>query len=44
MLPTLLVMEALATLPDADVLIGLDILLNCKTLLDGPARRFTIEF
>ena len=44
MLPTLLVMEALATLPDADVLIGLDILLNCKTLLDGPARQFTVEF
>ena len=38
------VMEAPAVLPDADVLIGLDILLDCKTLLDGPARQFTLEF
>jgi hypothetical protein len=40
----LLVMEALAVLPEADVLIGLDILLDCKMLLDGPAQRFTLEF
>ncbi len=40
----LLVMEAPALLPEADILIGLDILLDCKTLLDGPARLFTLEF
>ena len=27
-----------------EVLIGLGILLDCKTLLDGPARRFILEF
>ena len=27
-----------------DVLIGMDILLNCKLLLDGPGRQFTLEF
>lgn len=42
--PGLLAMEAPAVLPDADVLIGLDILLECKMLLDGPARHFTLEF
>lgn len=26
------------------VLIGMDILLDCKLLLDGPGRRFTLEF
>ncbi len=42
--PGLLVMEAATILPNADVLIGLAILLDCKMLLDGPARRFTLEF
>ena len=42
--PGLLVMEAPTLLPDADVLIGLDVLLDCKMLLDGPARRLTLEF
>jgi hypothetical protein len=42
--PGLLTMAAPAVLPDIDVLIGLDILLDCKMLLDGPARRFTLEF
>ena len=27
-----------------DVLIGLDFLLGCKFLLDGPARQFSLEW
>jgi hypothetical protein len=27
-----------------DVLIGMDVLQSCKTLIDGPAQRFTLEF
>jgi hypothetical protein len=42
--PDLLVMEMPTVLPDADVLVGLDVLLGCKLLLDGPAKRFTLEF
>lgn len=41
--PDLLVMELPSTLP-VEVLIGMDILLNCKMLVDGPARQFTLEF
>jgi hypothetical protein len=37
-------MELPALLPGADVLIGLDVLLTCKLILDGPARQFTLEF
>ncbi len=40
----LLVSELIAVLPDADVLIGLDLLLGGKLLLDGPARLFTLDF
>jgi hypothetical protein len=39
----LLVMELATALPDADVLVGLDVLLTCKLLLDGPARQFSLE-
>lgn len=42
--PTLQVTELSTSLPDTDVLIGLDVLLGCKLLLDGPAREFTLEF
>jgi hypothetical protein len=42
--PDLLVMELPTVLPDADVLIGLDILLTLRLHLDGPARRFTLDF
>ncbi len=41
--PSLLVMELARGFP-FDVLIGLDILLTCKLLADGPARTFTLEF
>src|SRR5262249_22732799 len=27
-----------------DVLIGMDVLLGCKLVVDGPSRRFTLEF
>jgi hypothetical protein len=40
----LLVMEMPSTIPGVEVLIGLDILLDCKLLLDGPGRQFTLEF
>ena len=38
------VMELPAQIPGIEVLIGMDILLDCKLLLDGPARQFTLEF
>jgi hypothetical protein len=40
----LMVTELATELPDAAVLIGLDVLLTCKFLLDGPAKQFTLEF
>lgn len=40
----LLVMELIDPPPDVDVLVGLDILLDCRLLLDGPARQFTLDF
>jgi hypothetical protein len=42
--PDLTVMETRPLANSIDVLIGLDILLNCKLLLDGPARQFHLEF
>ncbi len=42
--PDIRVSELATTLPDADVLIGLDLLLDIKFLLDGPARTFTLDF
>lgn len=39
----LLVMEMPTSL-STEVLIGMDVLSNCKMLLDGPARRFTLDF
>jgi hypothetical protein len=41
--PSLLVMELAPGFP-FDAIIGMDVLLTCKLLLDGPARRFTLEF
>jgi hypothetical protein len=42
-LPSLLVME-LPPGPSCDVLIGMDVLLGCKLIVDGPGRQFTVEF
>jgi hypothetical protein len=42
--PDLLISELPTLLPDADVLIGLDVLLGCRLHLDGPARHFTLDF
>jgi predicted aspartyl protease len=39
-----LVMELASALPGIDVLIGLDLLLELRFLLDGPARHFTLDF
>jgi hypothetical protein len=41
--PSLLATELAAPLPDADVLVGLNVLLQGKLMLDGPARRFSLE-
>jgi hypothetical protein len=41
--PTLSVMELTVPLPKVEVLIGLDFLLSCRFLLDGPARQFSLE-
>jgi hypothetical protein len=42
--PDLPVVELPAGLPDADVLIGMDVLLTCKLVLDSPRRQFALEF
>jgi hypothetical protein len=42
--PALRVTELAVALPDADVLIGLDLLLSGKLLLDGPAAQFTLDY
>jgi hypothetical protein len=41
---SLLVMDLPSALPNIEALIGLDILLGCRLLLDGPARQFTLDF
>jgi hypothetical protein len=41
--PDLLVTELPASLDDTDVLVGLDVLLQRRLLLDGPARSFALE-
>jgi hypothetical protein len=41
--PSLLVMD-LPPWVTCDVLIGMDVLLSCKTTIDGPAGRFAIDF
>jgi hypothetical protein len=42
--PDLLIMEWAAPPAGIDVLIGLDVLLGCQFTLDGPGRRFAIDF
>jgi hypothetical protein len=42
-LTSLLVME-LPPGPSCDVLIGMDVLMGCKLIVDGPGQRFTLEF
>jgi hypothetical protein len=41
---TLPVMELTTPLGTVEVLIGLNFLLGCKFLLDGPALKFSLEF
>jgi hypothetical protein len=41
---TLRVMELSDPIPGVEVLIGLDILLACRVVLDGPGRQFTLDF
>lgn len=43
-LPVVMVMEIPAPFPILDVLIGLDVLLTARLFLDGPGRRFTLDF
>ena len=42
-IPHLRVMELSLGIP-CDVLIGMDVLLQCRLLLDGPGRQFTLDF
>jgi hypothetical protein len=42
--PTLVVTQLAHTLPNLDVLVGLDILFELITNIDGPARRFSLTF
>jgi hypothetical protein len=42
--PQLLVTALAAPLDNADVLFELDLLLNCRLFLDGPALTFTLDF
>jgi Aspartyl protease len=42
-LPSLLVMELPPGLA-CEVLIGMDVLIGCKLLVDGPAQQFTVQF
>ena len=43
-LPSLQVLEVPGTLPNLDVLIGMDVLLTARLLVDGPGRTFTLDF
>jgi hypothetical protein len=38
------VLELPTSLPGVDVLIGLDVLLTCKLIVDGPGGHFTLDF
>ncbi len=42
-LTDLLVTELPSALP-VDVLIGLDVILGCRLIVDGPGRHFTLDF
>jgi predicted aspartyl protease len=42
--PDLVVMELPTSLPDVEVLIGLDVLLTGRLEIDGPAGQFTLVF
>jgi hypothetical protein len=43
-LADLQVTELSAVLTDADVLIGLNVILQCRMIVDGPARFFSLNF
>lgn len=43
-IPTVMVSTLATKLDEADVLIGLDVLLECNIFLEGPLRRFTFAF
>jgi hypothetical protein len=43
-LPTTWVQDMAEPLPDVHVLVGLNVLLECDFLLEGPLRRFSFEF
>jgi hypothetical protein len=40
----LIVMEMPSSIPGVDVLVGMDVLLGCKLVVEGPSRQFTVEF
>jgi hypothetical protein len=42
--PTLVVTELAHAPRGIDVLVGMDVMLTCLTLIDGPGRQFTLTF
>jgi hypothetical protein len=42
--PDLVVMELPSPIPGVQVLIGMDVLLDCRLVVDGPGRQFLLEF
>ena len=43
-IPTIAVQELQTVLPGADVLVGLNAMLECNFVLEGPARQFSFIF
>jgi hypothetical protein len=43
-IPDLTIMELPVTIPRFDAVIGLDVLLQTRLIIDGPAYSFTIDF
>lgn len=42
--PNLIVMALPTALPKIEVLLGLDLLMSCKLILDGPGKLYALDF
>jgi hypothetical protein len=42
--PTLVVMELPSAISGVDVLVGLDVLMKCQMILNGPAQQLILDF
>jgi hypothetical protein len=38
------VLELANPIPGVDVLVGMDVILTCKMMVDGPVGQFTLDF